>query len=48
MKIILLLCCLVLGALAAPMLDEKLGNAWTLFKRRHQKQYHSVEHETHR
>ena len=46
MKIIFTVCVLFIGAYAAPMLDEQLGNAWTLFKRVHNKQYQSIEHET--
>ena len=46
MKAFIALCVLFVGAYCAPMLDEQLGNQWTLFKRVHEKQYNSVEEET--
>jgi hypothetical protein len=46
MKVAIAVCMLFVGAFCAPMLDEQLGNAWTLFKRVHQKQYKSVEDES--
>jgi cathepsin L len=46
MKVVIALCVLFVGAYCAPMLDEQLGNQWTLFKRVHEKQYNSVEEET--
>jgi cathepsin L len=48
MKAFIALCVLFVGAYCAPMLDEQLGNAWTLFKRVHEKQYSSVAEETNR
>jgi len=45
MKAFVALCVLFVGAYCAPMLDEQLGNQWTLFKRVHEKQYNSVEEE---
>jgi hypothetical protein len=48
MKAFIALCVLFVGAYSAPMLDEKLGNPWSLFKRVHGKQYNSIEEETNR
>ena len=45
MKVVIALCVLFVGAYCAPMLDEQLGNDWTLFKNTHNKQYDSVEEE---
>ncbi|CAF3786403.1 unnamed protein product [Rotaria sp. Silwood1] len=45
MKAFIALCILFAGAYCAPMLDDQLGNAWTLFKRVHKKHYNSVEEE---
>jgi len=45
MKAILALCVLLVGAYCAPTVDE-LDNAWTLFKRVHEKRYASVEEES--
>ena len=45
MKAFIALCVLFVGAYCAPMLDEQLGQSWTLFKRVHEKQYNSVEEE---
>ena len=46
MKVIIVLCAFFLGAQCAPMLNEKLGTHWALFKNLHQKQYNSIEEET--
>lgn len=46
MKVAIALCVLFVGAYCAPMLDEQLGNSWSLFKRVHGKQYNTVEEET--
>ena len=48
MQVSIVFCLLVAGAYCAPMLDEKLGNMWSLFKRVHKKQYNSVDDETSR
>jgi hypothetical protein len=45
MKAIIALCVLFVGAYCAPMLDEKLGTQWALFKNTHKKQYNSIEEE---
>lgn len=46
MKAVIVLCVLFVGAYCAPMLDEKLGSQWALFKNTHKKQYNSIEEET--
>ncbi len=46
MKIVIALCVLFVGTYCAPMLDDKLGSQWTLFKNVHEKQYNSIEEET--
>jgi len=46
MKVFIALCILFVGAYCAPMIDNQLNNAWTLFKHVHQKQYNSFEEET--
>jgi hypothetical protein len=46
MKAVIALCVLFVGAYCAPMLDEQLGNQWSLFKRVHEKQYSTVEEES--
>jgi hypothetical protein len=46
MKIFIALSVLIVGAFCAPMLNDQLGDAWALFKRVHQKQYHSIEEES--
>ena len=48
MKAFIALSVLFVGAFCAPMLDEQLGNSWSLFKRVHEKQYSSVEEEADR
>jgi len=48
MKAFIALCVLFVGAYCAPMVDEPLNNAWTLFKRVHEKQYNSIEEEANR
>jgi len=46
MKAVIALCILFVGAYCAPMLDDQLDNAWSLFKRVHERQYNSVEEES--
>jgi hypothetical protein len=46
MKAFIALYVLFVGAYCAPMLDEQLGNQWSLFKRVHEKQYSTVEEES--
>jgi cathepsin L len=48
MKAFIALCVLFVGAYCAPMFNEELGDAWTLFKRVHEKQYNSVAEEGNR
>ena len=48
MKILIVVSFLFIGAYCAPLFNEQLDNDWNLFKRVHQRQYNSVEEESHR
>ncbi len=46
MKVFIALTVLVASAFCAPMLGDRLGDPWALFKRVHQKQYNSIQEES--
>ena len=48
MKFIVAICLLVVSVSCAPLVDDELNDAWTLFKRVHKRSYASIEEESQR